>query len=275
MLGLPVQFCSPIPCDPVDMTDSGNLPARVYGEKEIGEILKRATELQHKEPTAPAAAGVTLAELEEIALEAGIDPAYLRRAAHEISSGATDDSFWAGVAGEAINLLREERLPGELTEVGFERIVATIQATSREHGQPSLLGRTLTWRAEAPNKTRTMQLVVTSRDGYTDIRLEENLGQMAAGVFGGTVAGGGLGLGLGLGLPIGLNLGSTLLATAGPIGIVALTYIGSREIYRHIVKRRRKALNNLFDRTVEEARASISSGTLQGANRPGALPPGS
>jgi len=37
------------------MTDPTNLP-RLYGEKEIGQILKRATELQHAEPPAPSAA---------------------------------------------------------------------------------------------------------------------------------------------------------------------------------------------------------------------------
>ena len=71
------------------MTEPLPLP-RVYGEKEIGQILKRATDLQHEEPSAPSAAGVTLAELEDIAAEAGIDPVYLRRAAMEVDSGVAD-----------------------------------------------------------------------------------------------------------------------------------------------------------------------------------------
>lgn len=33
------------------MTDNPNLP-RVYGDKEIGQIFKRASELQDKEPSA-------------------------------------------------------------------------------------------------------------------------------------------------------------------------------------------------------------------------------
>ena len=62
------------------MTDRSNLPpslSRVYGDKEIGQILKRATELQGQEPSAPSSSGLTLQELEEVAVEAGIDPRFL------------------------------------------------------------------------------------------------------------------------------------------------------------------------------------------------------
>ncbi len=88
-------------------------------------------------------------------------------------------------------LVRETTVPGELNDDGFERVVSVIQMGSREHGQPSLFGRSLTWRAETPNKVRTVQVTVTSRDGQTHVRLEKNLSHLAGGVFGGTVGGGG------------------------------------------------------------------------------------
>ena len=153
------------------MTEPQNLP-RVYGDKEIGRILKRATELQHDEPSAPNSVGITLADLEEIAGEAGIDPKYLRRAAMEVDSDVADSSFLSKVVGEDVVLIRDVTLPGELPDDGFERIVTAIQSQAREHGQPSLLGRTLTWRAETASKSRTIQVVVTSRDGHTHLRLE-------------------------------------------------------------------------------------------------------
>lgn len=240
------------------MTDPENLP-RLYGDEEIGRILKRATELQHREPTA-APAGVTLAELEEIAAEAGIDPRYLRRAAMEVEIGTANPTLWTKVAGDELILVREITLPGELAESGFERIVAAIQTSSREHGQPSLLGRTLTWRAETASKTRTIQIVVTCRDGQTHVRAEENLMQMASGLFGGITAGAGLGIGLGVGLPIGIEvLGSALFAAFAPIGAVGISYIAARGIYRAVVKRRRRAVEDLFDRVVGEAQAAIDA----------------
>jgi len=236
-----------------------NLPARVYGEKEIGRILQRATELQHDEPTAPPA-GMTLAELEEIAVEAGIDPRLLRRAARELDTTRTDGSIWTKVVGDEVVLVRETTLTGELEEEGFERVVAAIQMSSRDHGQPSLLGRTLTWRSETPTKTRTMQVVVTSRDGATHVRLEENLTQTAVGWMAGMTAGAGVGVGLGVGLPIGIELlGSMAFAIAAPIGTAILSYIAARAIYRALVNSRRSALDRFFDVVVEEARAAIST----------------
>mgnify|MGYP001820738624 CR=1 FL=1 len=239
------------------MSDPTNLP-RLYGEQEIGRILKRATELQHQEPTAPTAAGVSLQELEEIASEAGIDPRYLRRAALEVDSGLHDSSIWTRVVGDEIVLVRELTLPGELSEDGFERIVSVIQTHSKEHGQPSLLGQTLTWRAETASKTRTIQIVVTSRDGHTQIRLEENLTQLAVGLFAGTTSGFGVGLGVGVGVPMGTALlGSGLFAIAAPIGALGISYIAARAIYRSIVQGRSRRIATLFGAVVEETRASI------------------
>ena len=235
------------------MSDPNKLP-RVYGDKEIGSILKRATELQHREPSAPPA-GMTLADLEEIAAEAGIDPTYLRQAAREMEAGVYDTSLWAKVVGDELLLVREIRLDGELPEEGFEHLVAVIQNASREHGHPSLLGRTLTWRAETASKSRTIQIVVTSRDDQTHIRLEENLTQTAAGWVAGMTAGAGLGFGLGLGLPIGIEvLGSVLFSIAAPLGAVGISFIASRAIYRTVVNHRRKAVDKLFERVVTECR---------------------
>ena len=257
------------------MSEPQNLP-RVYGDKEMGRILKRATELQHDEPSAPTSGGVTLADLEEIAAEAGIDPKYLRRAAMEVDTGVADSSFWASVVGEDLMLTRDVTLPGELPDDGFERIVTAIQSQAREHGQPSLLGRTLTWRAETVSKSRTIQVVVTSRDGHTHVRLEENLSQLATGVFAGGTAGLGLGVGLGVGLPIGLEvLGSVAFAVAAPVAAVALSYIGARQIYREVVRRRNQAITDIFECAVAEAESSIASVTLSGTESARALPPGS
>ena len=57
--------------------------ARRYSDREVARILERATELQRAEPSATNPEGLTLAELTEIAREAGIEPALLRRASAE------------------------------------------------------------------------------------------------------------------------------------------------------------------------------------------------
>jgi len=256
------------------MTDPNDLP-RYYGEKEIGQLIKRATELQHEEPSAPSVSGMTLAELEEVALEAGIDPRYLRKAALEMqTSGIHEGGFWASVVGDDLMLVRETAIPGEMAEVGFERIVEVTQRLSREHGQPSMLGRTLTWRAETPGKTRTVQLTVSVRDGATHVRLEENLHQFVGGLFGGTVTGVGVGLGLGLGVPAAQFLGSAALGFGIPIGLTVLSYMGCREIYRHVTKGRRARMGELFSAVVSEATSCIESESLPEGSGPRTLGPG-
>ena len=257
------------------MSDATNLP-RLYDEKEVGKLLKRATELQREDPVrAAASGGLSLAELEEIAAEAGIDPTFLRRAAAEMASGETDPGGWERITGERLTLVREAVVAGELDQDGFERVVTAIQMTAREHGQPSLMGRTLTWRAETASKTRTIQVTVTSRDGETHIRAEERLHQMASGLFAGSVLGVGTGLGVGAGLPLAINVfGSAVLAVGFPAGIMGLTWVAAREIYRRVVRRRELALSALLDAMVEAASQAIANHALRRSEGPLELPRG-
>ncbi len=234
------------------MPDPTNLP-RLYGEKEIGQILKRATELQHDEPLAPSADSMTLQELEEVAAEVGIDPAYLRRAALEVDAGTAERSTLAKLVGEELLLVREITVPGELREDGFERIVAVIERVTSEHGESRLLGRTITWRSDPSNKDRAIQITVASRDGETSLRLEENLKKYASEFFATSTSVGGI-----TGLVIGANVGIGLLgAVASGLGVLGLAYLGTRGIYRAVVKRRRTAMDRLFEVALAEVRACL------------------
>ena len=257
------------------MTEPKHLP-RLYDEDEVGKILDRATAIQRQEPVrASGRSGLSLAELEEIALETGIDPKHLRRAALELDTGEITSNLGTRLAGERTTLALESTVPGELPEDAFERIVFVIQRVAKEHGQPSLLGRTLTWRAETANKTRTIQVTVSARRGETHIRVEERLHQFAAGLFGGVMGGVGGGVGLGVGLPVGLEvLGSALFATAFPLGIIALSYVASREIYKIFVRRRREALAELLAQITEAVAETTAETSLDASDRPLELPGG-
>lgn len=234
-------------------------PLRLYDEEEVGRILKRATELHQEEPSrALQRGGLSLGELQDIAREAGIDPQHLRRAALELDSGGEERSFWDKVAGDQLTLAQETVLPGELDDDGFERVVVVIQQEAREHGQASLLGRTLMWQAETASKTRTIQVVVSSREGETRIRVEERLHQLASGVLAGTTTGVGVGVGVGMGVPLAQFMGSVALGVAFPVGMIGLTYIGAREIYRTIARKRRAMGVKMLDRVVAEATDAIA-----------------
>jgi hypothetical protein len=256
------------------MSEPSRLP-RLYDEKEVGKLLKRATELQREDPVrANPSGGFSLEELEEIAAEAGIDPQHLRRAAAELESGG-DPEGWEHLIGEKVTLVRQAVVPGELPEEGFERVLAAIQVVARDHGQPSLLGRTLTWQAETSQKTRSLQVVVSSRNGETHIRAEERLHRLATGIFAGSTWGFGVGLGVAVGTSFGLEvLGSALFAVAFPFGTVGLTLIAARQIYRAIVKRRRSILTRLVERVADEVAAAVAEASLERPAAAGELPPG-
>lgn len=227
-------------------------PPRRYDEDEVRRILERATELQRDLPGPTGSDGVTLAELEEIATEAGIDRTLIRRAAREMDVGAEEAGGWATVAGASPKILLERTLPGEIPDEAFEILATEIQRFVGSHGQPAVLGRTLSWRSETPASTRLLHVMVTSRDGETHIRIAERLHQLAGGLFGGIVGGFGGGVGLGVGLGVGIGaLGSALFAVGWPLGIVGLSYMTAREIFRGMVRNRRRALSDLLERLTE------------------------
>ncbi len=231
------------------MTDP-DAPRRRFGEKEVGLILKRATELQTEAPDVlEEGEGLTLTELEEIAVEAGIDARFLRRAAKELDTVGPPPQGIHKLAGGPVTIELERRLQGEVPERAFEEMLRDIQLAAEGAGQGSLIGRTLAWSSTDPNKQRSLQIVVRSGDGETIIRIEERLHAMAGALFGGLMGGVGGGVGIGVGVGVGLGaLGSALFATVFPLGIVGISYITARSIFGSAARRRQKVLSQLAER---------------------------
>jgi hypothetical protein len=247
---------------------------RRYGDKEVGLILKRAAELQRLEPASgPEGSGLTVAELEEIAAEAGIDPAHLRRAAEEFEAAGAGLHAEGSekLVGAPLTIRLERSLPGELSESGFERLVPEIQRVADGHGQASLLGQTLTWRSISANSERSLQVTVSSRNGRTRILIEERLSQLAGQLFGGIIGGVGGGVGLGVGLGVGIGaLQSVAFAVAWPVGVVGGAYLLARTIYRSTARRRQRTLRNLLEGLTAEIESLVGSRHMV----PGSQPPG-
>jgi hypothetical protein len=225
-------------------------PPRRYSDQEVKRLLDRATDLQRE---VGGAEGLTLRELEEIALEAGIDPQLLRRAATELESRSEGPSSrWSAVMGASPTILFERTVPAELSVPGLESIVVEIQRAAGVLGQPSLVGNTLTWRSRTPNNTRSLQIVVASRKGETYIRVEEELNQLAGSLFGGLMGGVGCGVGFGVGMGVGFGvLGSALFAFTFPAGAVAVSYLAARTAFSSTARARRQALQALVERLAD------------------------
>ena len=151
-----------------------------YSDHEVRLILKEAAELQEREAGAAGARdGLTLAELEQVASDVGLDPALVRRAAAKVDAKAHAAPAFAGAP---MRVILERALAGELPEAAHERVVDAVRLATGELGTVSIIGRTLTWGAKSPGVTR--QVTVVSRDGRTTVRVEGNLGELAGVVQG-------------------------------------------------------------------------------------------
>lgn len=257
------------------MTDRP-LPARRYSDEEVARLLKRATELQRYDPVQPTRDGLTLGELESIAREAGIDPSLLRRAANELDGEPRRSGFAPVFLGDETTLVVERTFEGELSPDRLEELVPIVNAAANATGQLSSVGRTLNFSSTTGgNHPRSIQIMVSSRNGETRLRIEERYGPVAGALFGGILGGGGGGLGFGLGLAIGQSLGSLALSIALPAGAVGGAYLLARTIYRKVVGDRRKAATRLVEQVGEFVELYGVKGSIESGGVAGELPAGS
>ena len=239
------------------MTEPTPAPRR-YTEKEVGLILQRATELQRAAPSAPDPTGLTLAELQEIAVEAGIDPGLLQDAAHELETHRPT-TLDARLAGAPIRLEVERIVPGELPHERLQDLVPTIQRGTAGQGTATAVGRTLTWSSTTDSNNSSQQVLITVRNGETLIRVEETLGGVCGGLFGGIMGGLGGGAGFGVGGALSASLGLGVGLVAIPLAAVTGSYFLARTIYKAVARGRRARAEDLASRLAEEARRGIEA----------------
>ena len=236
------------------MTDPVQLPGRRYNEKEVADIIKRASELQQLESTAESTAGMSLAELEQVAREAGLDPALVRRAATDLDTRVSDRKPSAFI-GAPTHLVLERTIDGEVPADEYETLVLEMQRELGGVGQASMLGRSLVWTMQKIHhgraSTRTVQVTVTPRNGRTTIRIEEPLGPLAGGLFGGLMGGlcGGSG---GIMMGIGMGVFHSAAITVGLIGgMVTGSYLLARTIFGRMARSRGERMQALMSRLAE------------------------
>ena len=236
------------------MADLTPQPSRRFSEKEVAHIIKRASELQQEEAPAESATGMSLAELEQVAREAGLDPALVRRAAADLDTRVSDRAP-SRFLGAPTKLRLERTIEGEVPANEYEPIVLEIQRVLGEVGSAATLGRSLQWTMTRMGRhrhsTRTVQVTITPRNGRTTIRIEEPMMGLAGGVFGGLM--GGMGGGLS-GMAMGIGMGvfqSGLVALGLMTGAVGGSYLLARTIYGRLAQGRGDRLQELMSRLSE------------------------
>ncbi|MBT8399690.1 MAG: hypothetical protein KJO98_04380, partial [Rhodothermia bacterium] len=106
---------------------------RLYTEKEFGNVLRRASELQQEEG-ASAAPGLTLNELQHVAKEAGIDPDFVRRAAAELDQEPPEkgDLLFGGPTRLEFKSVVDRKVSGPEWDGAVEVIRHVIGVDGRE-----------------------------------------------------------------------------------------------------------------------------------------------
>ncbi len=245
------------------MADS-RVRSRKFNDEEVALIIKRAAELQQTEQAADEPGNaMTLAEVEQIATEAGIDPRLIRRAAQGLDrpSESTRPSPWVGAPTK---ISFERVVDGEISNDDFEPLVNEMRRALGDNGIPSVLGRTLAWtstqgRARRNSRGRQIDVSVTSRGGVTTIRVEEELRNVAGALFGGLV-GGGAGGTSGISMAIGIGvLHSAPLAGLIWIGAAGGFYTLARTIFGSISGKRERQLRDLARRLEEQVTDIIAA----------------
>ena len=160
-----------MPHDPQDL--------KRYGDKETALILRRAAELQDPRQRSGRATGFTLAEIQQIALEAGIDPARVAEAAALVTVGERDRR--GRLMGAPTRFSYERVIAGEVRDPGWGALVDEIREVIDKPGQVGHVAGALEWVYEGEGDW--IRVGVSSRAGETHIHLRASRGAEASGVL--------------------------------------------------------------------------------------------
>jgi hypothetical protein len=137
---------------------------RKYNDKEVGQILAKAAALQSGSSEISTPEGVTLAELQRVADELGIDPKMIDRAATEL-----DTLRQITASTQSNTVLLEQTVTGELSEETWEDLVTKLRAFAGSAGKTETTPRKREW--IGGGETQSLVFTVTTRQGQTHLKL--------------------------------------------------------------------------------------------------------
>lgn len=243
------------------MTD---VPAheRRFDDEEFALILRRAAELQERPQGR--GRGYTLAEIEQIAREAGIAPTHIRTAAATLARGGGRTGVLTALAGGAYRFRYEHRLPTELSDADRGAIVDAARVELEAQGEARAVLDTIEWTKK--DDLGSVFVTVTRRDGETLLRAGADR-KAAAGLLVGLVPFGGAIAGTIATAALGLGPGIQAAALIG--GGTAGSYLLARLAWTRISATWEKRLSRLMARltATSEERIDREQSNVAGAPR--------
>ena len=228
--------------------------SRRYTDDEVHAIFERAAARQEEATRAEEAsgAGLALEELQEIGVEAGIDPAHIALAASELAvRGASakkeaDEAF----LGIPTRIGTSRVIRGHVTDDEWERMVVELRGIFGRDGIAGEIGRVREWTAASSvgKSDRATKVTLTPEGDDTLVTIEREMRSQAK-VFS---------IGAGLYLVVALAIGLvSVLATGGdkpPIGVAIMflmmagVFFGGAQIGTRVHARRQR---EKFDRALD------------------------
>lgn len=147
------------------------MPHRKYDEHEIARVIERAAELQEADAARARRTerGLTLAELERVGTESGLDPAYIRAAAAEADAPGPRERTWQSTT----HVHAERWAPGPLQPEAWEETVATLRRYAPNGpGQTERIGRSREWTGQTSLGLQ-VRASVSPRGGGQRVRVEQ------------------------------------------------------------------------------------------------------
>ena len=143
---------------------------RLYSDQEFSAILRRAGEMQATK-SVEETVGLSLEDIQQIAGEAGFDPAIIAAAAaeiEEIDTGEKAEEFLGVPTSQHI----EKVLPGEISEALYLEVASKISEAFGKEGKATQLGSALEWTYK--NEQSNLRVTVMPHKGQTKLRVNWN-----------------------------------------------------------------------------------------------------
>jgi hypothetical protein len=143
---------------------------RRYSEQEFAVILRKASELQEAKDSGPGAGrGLSLAEIKQIAEEAGIDPALVTQAASMLAASGEMTSEGTGLFGSPATMQMRSALDRELSQDDLTRLMEVVRYEVRQPGTVHEVLGSVAWKSDS--KENPLEVRLTPRDGMTIIEI--------------------------------------------------------------------------------------------------------
>lgn len=149
---------------------------RLYTEKEISAILKRAGQMQTEQEAGQETLGLSLHELQGVAAEVGLDPDFVALAAAELERTASPErgASWSGLP---VRLNEERVIQGSVGPRDAAALKTMIDRTLGVTGTMTSSGPLLEW--VYSGRMSNLRVTLTPRLGQTKVRLHADYSKLA------------------------------------------------------------------------------------------------